>query len=80
MEKYHKKNNKKNVIVWLSSKGEDCYNEIFHHYENSLNTLLQLLNDDPLREKYYIEFLDILESYLSLQDNSTKSEEQLIPI
>lgn len=80
MEKYHKKNNKKNVIVWLSPQGEEFFHEIFCRYETPLNHLIQTLNEDPLREKYYTEFLDNLESYLSFPNKDTTSQEQLIPV
>ena len=80
MEKYRKKNNKKNVIVCLSSKGEKYYTEIFQLYENSLNHLISSLDDDPLREKYYIEFLETLESYLIYQNDDKKSDDELIPV
>lgn len=80
LEKYHKRNNKKNVIVWLSEEGEKYIIEMMKRHKESLNRFIQSLNEDSLREKYYFEFLEALEAYLFPQNANFASDEQLIPV
>lgn len=80
LEKHHKKNNKKNVIVWLSTEGEQYIKESFKAYDEPLNQFLKSFEEDPLREKYYLEFVEILESYLCPKNDNLDIDEPLIPI
>lgn len=80
LEKYHKKNNKKNVIVWLSEDGEKYIQDIINYYKEPLTHFIKTLDEEPLREKYYLEFLEILDSYLCPQIDKSESDAQLIPI
>lgn len=80
LEKYHKKNNKKNVIVWLSAEGEKYIQETIKGYEEPLNCFIQSLATDPLREKYYLEFVENLESFLCPVNDTLESDNQLIPV
>lgn len=80
MEKYHKNNNKKNIIVWLSPEGEEYYTEILKCHDYTIEQFIQKLDLDPLRIKYYLEFLETMETFLQYSINDNENDVELIPV
>lgn len=79
-EKFHKENNKRDIIVTLSPSGEVFFKTHTTPLDDFFQKIDDMMSEDPNRKKYYSELLKIMISDFKVTAADTPNSNNLIPI
>lgn len=79
-EKFHKENNKKDIIVTLSPSGEVFFQTHITPLYDFFQKIDDMMSIDSNRKKYYSELLELMMNDFKIVATNASSSDTLIPI